>query len=123
MRNRNKISKDRGFLTSAAILGLGVIVFALCTALVLCTALSPVICTAISAVIFAAGAVGIIFYSALVGKRTFNAGGNVPDSILRDSVLNMDFPMVICDITTDKIIWYNKVSGVLSGKDITFPFS
>ena len=46
-------------------------------------------------------------------KKNSTAGGNVPDSILRDSVLNMNIPMLICERTSEKIIWYNKAAGLL----------
>lgn len=90
-----------------------------CMALVVCAAAvvldvtSPIICVAIAAAVYAAAAVLIAYYMRAAAKKNSTAGGNVPDSILRDSVLNMNIPMLICERTSEKIIWYNKAAGLL----------
>lgn len=99
-------------------------VFALCTvgflSLVLCAAAvvidvtSPAACVAVTAVIYAAASALIICLMKRAEKKKNTAGGNVPDSILRDSILNMKLPMIICERSSEKIIWYNRAAGALA---------
>lgn len=115
MKNQDKKLRERTFAAAVAVAVAGFCFAFLAVLAVVMEVPHPVICVGLCAVLYVAAAVAILLYVRAAAKRAFSAGGNVPDSILRDSVINMDFPMLICDDATGKIIWYNKASGVLTG--------
>ncbi len=98
----------------------GILIFVLCLAVVVFSSVPPSVCIGISTVLYAVSAVLILLRLGAVSGKSFTAGGNVPDSILRDSVMNMNFPMLICDMNTGKVIWYNKASATLTGNSSLF---
>ncbi len=125
MSNKKDSAKersDRFFIRDAVVamavagLGSGLI----CLAAVLFDVTSPVLCVALAIMIYIVSVVIILVLLNSRLRRSFKAGGNVPDSILRDSILGMNFPMVICEGSTGKIIWYNKASAILTDGESLF---
>lgn len=126
MANKKDTAKesmsDRSYVKDAvvsmAVVGLGA--WLICLASVLFDVTSPVLCITLAIFIYITAVVIILIFMQQRLRRSFKAGGNVPDSILRDSIINMDFPMLICEGVGGKVIWYNKASAVLSGGDSLF---
>ncbi len=114
MKTQNKAERGLAYnaALSVAVAGFGSSL--LCVAAVLFDVSSPLLCVIAAALLNIAAVTVILLYTSAKARKIFGAGGNVPDSILRDSVLNMNFPMLICESGTEKIIWYNKASAVLS---------
>lgn len=110
-----KQERNHAYDAAAAIAIAGFASALLSVAAVVFKVSSPTVCVIVAALIYTAAVIAILVYTRTVIKRTFHAGGDVPDSILRESVLGVSFPMLICEKTTGKVIWYNKESGVLSG--------
>jgi len=123
MKNQDKKQRERSFAAAVSVAIAGFCFSALAVLAVLMEVPHPVICVGVCALLYAASAVAILLYTSAASRKDFSAGGNVPESILRDSVLGMDFPMIICDEQSGKIIWYNKASGVLTDNMSLFGMS
>ena len=119
-KKQTKQERNRAFDAATAIAVAGFCSAMLCVAAVLFDVTSPLVCVIISALIYTASVIAILVYTKTRIRHAFRAGGNVPDSILRDSVLGMNFPMLICEKKNGKIIWYNNACRSLSGSTSLF---
>lgn len=113
-------AKNSHFNGAVAIAIAGFCSALLCLAAVAFDVTSPSLCVIAAIALYIASVAGIFAWMRHSRKREFKAGGNVPDSILRDSVLNMEHPMLICDREGGKIIWYNKATSPMTVGDSLF---
>lgn len=121
--NRPEAEQSVGNATFDGAVAIGAVGFCsalLCLAAVVFDVTSPVLCVVLAMLLYVAATAAIILWMRHSRKREFKAGGNVSDSILRDSVLNMGQPMMLCDKEGGKIIWYNRATSPLTEGDSLF---
>ena len=118
-KNQGKTGKSGGVSVTVYVAAAGMAIFIFCLAAALLGIASPLWCIVVGTVLYAAKLVFVCFRFGFWGKKAVT-GSNVPESILRDSVMSMDFPMLICDMGSGKVIWYNKASSVLADGNTLF---